>query len=436
MRGRRRARAARAWSVVFALTAAVAGGLPALLGPRSAGAQPVTIQAPAAAPDDLLRAGDLALSRRQYAQADAAYRKAWADPEARARAAAALRSLHRRADFKLPADESDVAAARSALGSRFIRYDTPHYVVLSDCPPDWTRARAALLERTRLEFFRAVDKLALAPVPHPTKLVCVFFNSHEDYRLFGRRDGLVADWVAGYYATAANRIVFYNDATSPAFAAARARLDQYDDQAARAREQAEHAGRARQDDLARQLHASADDLARRVRDERDRLDRQAAGFSTSKTIHECVHLLAFNTGVQRRDRDYPLWISEGLAGSFETDNPDIAFGPDRAPPAGPDSRRARAVALARAGALPPLGDLITVAAPARWDADTADAMYALSETLFAYLYRREPAALGAFIRALGNEAPGPLTQARAFQLFTDHFGDPVLIQRRIYLDLR
>jgi hypothetical protein len=429
MGGRTRARIARAWSVVFALTIAGAGVIRTL-------AQPVEIPAPARSGESLLAAGNAAAAGGDLVTAERFFREAWTDPATRPRAAAALRDVHRLPAFRLPFDQAAVEEASRTLGPAFLRYDTPHFVVLSDCPADWSRSRAALLERTRSEFFRAVDRLGLYPAPHPRKLLCVLINDHEAYRRFGRDlDGLDADWVAGYYSTAGNRVVFYNDASSPVFAAARTRLDQYDQQAVAARGRADEARLQHRDDLARQLLASADDLSAKVRDERLRLARQAVAYSSAKTIHECVHLLSFNTGVQRRDRDYPFWVSEGLATGFETDAPDSAFGPDRPRAAAPDSRRARLSEQARQGLVPALSDLVTITTAPGWDADTADTMYALSQALFGHLYRRQPAALGAYIRALGDEPPGPLSPNRCMRLFVERFGDPDAVQRRLVAEL-
>ncbi|MCC6660165.1 MAG: DUF1570 domain-containing protein [Phycisphaerales bacterium] len=430
MGGRTRARNRRAWSVAFTLTGAAAGLL--ATGPH----QPSALVAPVPTPWALLRAGDLAAASGDLAQADAQYRRARLEPESSDRATRALRDLHRRPEFRLPVDAAAVARTEEVLGPGFRRFDTGHFVVISDGPAAWSRNKAALLERARSEYFRATDKLGLQAVPHATKLVCVLINDHDRYRRFGRDlDGLDASWIAGYYSTAGNRVVFYNDSTSPAFASARAQLDDYDRQAADARRNADTAHRASREDLARQLLASADDLSTRVRDERRRLEARAAGYSSAKTIHECVHLLSFNTGAQRRDREYPLWLSEGLATNFETESPQHAFGPDRPQPPGADSRRSRLIELVRRGQAPALTDLLVVTAAPQWNAETADAMYALSDALFAHLYRREPAALGAYFRDLGQEPPGPVSAQRNLALFAARFGDPAAVERALYAAL-
>lgn len=377
-----------------------------------------------------LALGDQALERGDLAGADAAYRAAWEDPAARERAALALRDLHRTPGFKLEADEAAVARTRRLLGETFERFDTPHFVILSDCSREWTQSRGDLLERTRTQFFRVCERMGLPAVPHRHKLVCVLFNDHRAYQVFARAyDGLEARWVAGYYATLSNRVVFYNDASSPAYESLRDRLQAYERQMREARTKAEEAVRNAQQDLALRLHASADDLDKQIQRERSRLGERAAAHSTAKTIHEAVHLLAFNCGVQLPDRDYPFWLSEGLATAFETHQADEAFGPDRALHVGP--RRERFEELRREGRLAPIERLITISEVPQWDADTADAMYGQSYALFSHLYRENPRAIGAYLMALGAEPAGHLTAERQVELFRQAFGDPAEIGRRL-----
>jgi hypothetical protein len=377
-----------------------------------------------------LAAGQRAAERGELAEADSAFRAAWADAATRDRAAAALSDLHRTPGFTLPVDEGSLSATSRLLGSTFTRTETPHFVILSDCPRDWTNSRGDLLERTRSQFFRVSERLALPAAPHRTKLLCVLFADHRQYQAFARAyDGLEARWVAGYYATLSNRVVFYNDATSPVYEAFRDRLQDFERRMRETRSKAEEADRLQQKDLATRLHASADDLNKQLERERSRLGERTAAHSTAKTIHEAVHLLAFNCGVQLPDRDYPFWLSEGLATAFETDRPTDAFGPDRTPGTGP--RRDRFDELRRAGRLTPLAELVSISEVPDWDGDTADAMYGQAYALFTYLFRKEPAALGNYLKALSGQRPGRLTAERQLELFTEYFGDPADVARRL-----
>jgi hypothetical protein len=366
-----------------------------------------------------------AIARGDHSQADNLLRQAWNDPQTRPQSAASLRQLHRTPGFRLPSDDADIAATKASLGAGFVRRETPHFVILSDCDLRWTQARGDLLERTWAQFFRVADRLQLDAYPPSHKLLCILFSRREDYLAFAAaRDNLKSPWVGGYYSTAANHIVFYNDVSTHESAAeplSRARAE-----SRAARDRAAEARRQGNDDLANRLLAAADDLDERIRASERELSTVIAEISTAKTIHEAVHLLAFNTGVQRRDREYPFWLSEGLATAFETERPTAAFGPDRAQSTSriDDYRRLHA-----AGKLPALQDLILVADASRLDSDAAEALYSQSHALFTHLYSRDAAAMGRYIRALSDgNARTPQHHAA---LFTSTFGNPLDIQKRI-----
>jgi hypothetical protein len=376
-----------------------------------------------------LAAAREAEARAEYASADDLFREAWTDPASRAEAAAELRALHRVAAVQR-VDEPAISRARRLLGEEFARFETEHFVVLSDSDAQWTTARGELLERTREQYFRVAEEMGLPVYPHRSKLLCILFNDHQAYQAFARRhDGLEARWVAGYYATMTNRVVFYNDATSPAYSAVRERIDGYEQQLRQTRTRAEEASRRRQPDQAKRLLASADDLERRIQRERSRIGRRAAAFSTAKTVHEAVHLLSFNTGMQLVDRDYPFWLSEGLATCFETEDASGPFGPDRA--SGLGSRRERFEELERTGRLRPLGELIALTEVPGLDGDAAEAMYSQSHAMFSYLYATDPRAVGRYIAAMLDEPGGRIGPERQRELFEAHFGSPAAIERRL-----
>jgi hypothetical protein len=423
----------------FRALAALLGGPTVLLialtsirwagGPRSAAAQPAAVLG-IGEPGGPMYVGAGARARGDLAGADAAYRLAWRDPALRAEAASALQDLHRTPGFKLPVDETQVVTSAKLLGTGFRRSETPHFVVLSDCPPDWTQGRAQVLERTRDQFFRVAARMGAPVYPHKSKLLCILFARRDDYTAFARaHDGMEAGWIAGYYATLSNRIVFYNDSTSPAIAAADEKLDEAEGQVRTMRDKAGQAERDGKAAAAGQYRDRAEDLEHQVRQERGRLKRLAADSSTAKATHEATHLLAFNTGLQLADHEYPFWVSEGLATNFETDHPDSAFGPDRGN-IRPD-RRLRFDELRESGKLLPLADLVARVEAPSGDAETADAMYSEAAVLFSTLYARDPRAIGAFLDDLATEPATHLSAERALRAFLARFGDPEPIERRM-----
>jgi hypothetical protein len=376
---------------------------------------------------DELLLGHRAMSESSLVAADAHYRNAWQDPTTRADAADALTRVYAKPDFRLRADESAVRRNFSKLSSSFRRFETDHFVLISDSGEDWTLERGRLLERAREQYFRVAQKMKLPIFPHRHKLICVLFDTHADYQAFARQhDGLEARWVAGYYATASNRVVFYNDATSPAYAAANSRITAYEEELHQKREQADLASRRRQRDRARHLLSSAEELESRIEQERSRIGKRAAAYSTAKTVHEAIHLLAFNTGMQLGDRDYPFWLSEGLATCFETENATLAFGPDRAASAG--SRRQRYEELRRKGDLRPLRELVTLSEAPIDDAQGAETMYSQSYALFHHLFRTDPEAIGRYLSALMQEPSGRIPATRQAELFQAYFGSPESVQ--------
>jgi hypothetical protein len=312
------------------------------------------------------------------------------------------------------------------LGPGFVVTQTRHFVVISDCDPDWTSRRAAVLERARHQYFRVTDRLGMPVYPHANKLICILINDYERYREFARRsDGLAAAWVAGYYSTRTNRAVFFNDETSHSYIKAVGSLATYEQRVQDWRNEALGARREGNDRAARQLEDAAVNLAVRIEEERKRLEREVVEASTAKAIHETIHLLAFNTGLQSRHSVYPFWFSEGLATSFETQDPDIAFGPDR-----PSPHRDKAVEqlLATRDTVDIARLVGAIEAPEH--RGTAGQMYTESYALFAYLFRYDREGLAAYAHDLVTRRDG-LTEQQLVELFERHFGRPELIGRRL-----
>ena len=343
-----------------------------------------------------------AKASQEWAAAEEVWREVLRTSPDHALASAELRSLHEQGHVSIPIDEDAVGALEAIVGNAFFRVETPWFIVLSDCDEVWTAARAGVLERAARQFRRMMDELGLAWVPPERKLACVLFAEYEDFIAFARaHDDVKSSWVAGYYATGTNRAVFYDEATSPAVVRAASRLDEADDRATR--------------DASRELNRA-----------RKELETHARETSISKTIHEAVHMLAFNCGLQRRSRSYPFWFTEGLASSFETPDPRNAFGPSKTQ----DTVDRSLAQTARDAALFEMGDLISVTNPAGIDSGRAAVLYAQSNSFFRYLYRFEREELASYARALWHAEPRDLSGAEHAELFKEHLGDEAKLGRR------
>ncbi|MCK4873977.1 MAG: DUF1570 domain-containing protein [Phycisphaerales bacterium] len=319
------------------------------------------------------------------------------------------------------------AQVEEMLGSAFTRYTTTHFVVFSDCDPAWSQSRAALLERAAHQLQRVCRRIGIAQAPLRERLVCILFDRYDDYCAFAAsQDGVTDAWIAGYYASRSNWVVFFNDSDSPAIRQAEQQLEAVAEQADELRDRSHQAARRGQRDEASRHRDRSDDLRSQLADEHRRLEDVVASASIAKTVHEAIHQLAFNTGVQSRNHEYPFWFTEGLATCFETDQPNAAFGPEHEC----DNRRRAFDDVLRADRLLPLRDFIQLTDVPRGSLDTAEVMYPQAYALLAYIYRTQRSALGDYLRAIQREPAGPISPDRQIELFETYFGPVDKLQRR------
>jgi hypothetical protein len=288
---------------------------------------------------------------------------------------------------RLSLDSEPYRVARGLLPDRFLVSETKRFVVISDAPLGWARRQADLLDKTHAQFQRFTRRLGIEPEPLRHKLVCVLFQEYDDYRAFARaNDGVTADWISGYYSPQHDRIVFYNIETNPDFA------------------RASGGGGAPPGQLLAGARRLTDDYLK---------------AATATVVHEAVHQLAFHTGVQSPHIENPLWLSEGLATAFETDDAEHAFGPDR----GYGAREEQFRKILREGGLIPLKDLVTWARMPDSDDKTIAAVYHESYALVSWLSRHRRGHLRVFMESLRAEPSGRPTPQRHLQLFEKAFGD-------------
>jgi len=142
-----------------------------------------------------------------------------------------------------------------------------------------------LLERLQRAFLGFWDKKGLK-LHHPEQpLVVIVFGDRGSYSRYARQElGNAVGSAIGYYSMATNRIAMY-DLTGV--------------QALR-----RQGGR----------RGSKHDIT-------TLLSQPAAVPLVATIVHEATHQIAFNSGLQVRYADNPVWVSEGLAMYFET--PDL-----------------------------------------------------------------------------------------------------------------
>lgn len=237
--------------------------------------------------------------------------------------------------------------------------------------------------------------------PRQVLEVVVLADAARMQRYARQADGLPRmPWV-GYYSVATNRIVLRE-----------------------ARGSAESAERALALDAARSAELSVMNTDQREGDHEAAAEASAFDNRYAFVTHEAAHQLAFNLGLQRRGVMYPLWLSEGLACSFEWQGPAAGFGPGQDNP----QRREALIATQQADNVMPLAELISqVRAPEERPGATA-AFYAQAWGLFSHLYQTRPEALQHYLKALRHSRRPVLHDDEAIALFAESFGDVALVE--------
>lgn len=182
-----------------------------------------------------------------------------------------------------PATASELAEGlKRAAGGECVVLTTKNYVIVSRASRAYAEWCGALLERLRTAFLAYWERagLELKPGEHP--LPVLILKNKAQFAEYAIRDGAAAaEETSGYYSAKTNRVVLY-DLT------------------------ADEPGAALGEAMKR------DEITRRL---------SKAPFNVATVVHEAVHQLSFNTGLQTRYADNPMWLSEGLAMYFEA--PDL-----------------------------------------------------------------------------------------------------------------
>ncbi len=151
------------------------------------------------------------------------------------------------------------------------------------------------------------------------------------------------------------------------------------------------------------------------------LSQPGASKTIATVIHEATHQLAFNSGLQRRFADNPLWLSEGLAIYFET--PDVTSSRGWRKIGGLHEVRLRTMRQY----LPsrPQDSLFTLLTDDNRFRDTqhAEVAYAEAWALVYYLLRQRSDEFGHYLRNVANKPVlGQDTAEERLQDFSQAFG--------------
>jgi len=282
-----------------------------------------------------------------------------------------------------------VPLAHQALGRKLLAdlppgfdvYTTHHYLICYNTSREYAAWCGALFERLHKGFTNYWSRKGLKLHEPEMPLVAVIFNSRQAYAEFSQAElGKNADAIVGYYSLRTNRITMY-DLTG-----------------------------------LESLRVAGDRRSNAAQINR-MLSRPEAEQSVATIIHEATHQIAFNSGLQQRFADIPLWVSEGLAVYFET--PDL--GSSRGWRTIGAVNRARLAQFRSYLANRPVTSLKSLIADDKRIRDTRTALDAYAEAwaLNYYLLHHHPREYAAYLEMLSQKPQmvwdDPETRIREFQ---------------------
>jgi hypothetical protein len=173
---------------------------------------------------------------------------------------------------RLTADEL-AADLLSQVPAGFQIVQTDHYVICSNSSDEYAEFAGKLLEKVFEEYFSFMKQQDIAVVVPAFKLPIIILQSQSDLQEFAARQHPETSFedTPGYYSIRENQTLL---------------LDLTQDRSIR----------------------SATAIRKRLAER---------PWQVATMVHEAVHQLAFNSGLQVRMADNPVWFSEGLALYFE-----------------------------------------------------------------------------------------------------------------------
>jgi hypothetical protein len=367
-----------------------------------------------------LQLGDWAVAQGLLDEADALYRRVLKQKPHDERAYESLLEL---AGQRTLGNSSDTRKlARELLAPEFIEYQSKRFIVFTDRGGDVASRQLSLLERTHHQYLRFCQRLSLRPLPLEHKLVCILFSTAANFQHFGKEYDQVTDLqISGYYSPKHDWIVFYHAGGSQDAIRAHQDLNQLRAEIDDLGEQASQAALDGHHDDAQLIRSAARRSRVQIDQHRQQMNMYAEQRDTATIIHEAIHQLLFHTEVQSRTIQYPLWICEGLATSFETDTAQNAFGPDcdYAP------RRRRFEELLASNSLLSVSELVSLEAVPH---NKSDAMYQQSYALTTWLCRHRKIQMRAYLTELSTISANSLP-ANHIKLFEAHFGETQSLER-------
>lgn len=287
--------------------------------------------------------------------------------------------------LQVASDAEIIDELRTSLGQEFQYLETKQYVIAYNTNAAYAEWVGQLFSRLYRGFHNYWDNRGVKLQEPRFPLVAIVFRNKSSYLAYSQRDiGDSAGSMFGYYNMNSNRMVMYD-------------LTGVDGMVAPGR------------------RVSTQALINQV------LSQPEAERTVATIVHEAVHQLSFNTGLQVRLADNPLWLSEGLAMFFES--PDL-----RSPQGwkmGSVNYHNLRLFIQNSGRRQENSIASLIGDDARFkNSETVAEAYPEGWALTYFLMKARSKQFAAFLEAIGELEPleEPDTEQR-IELFIKHFGD-------------
>jgi Protein of unknown function (DUF1570) len=255
------------------------------------------------------------------------------------------------------------------------RYDSPHFIALSNADESFSEMRLGNCELLYALFWDHFRRKGFALREPRNKLMVAMFDSQTGFNAYLGRQA--SPLIVGMYHMKSNRFVVYDYGNNEIHLSMKSQAERQ----------------------AQQIHSHLD-RQRFVDIQERRADDFRTGTNISTVMHEVAHQLSFNCGMLNRDGDVPFWLAEGLACYCEaTDNGGSWQGLGE-----PNALRFPTLArvVSSGGPFIPLTELISRDdwMPSARDTQTTLLAYAQSWALFRMLMEEQPQKLRAYLELI------------------------------------
>lgn len=280
-------------------------------------------------------------------------------------------------EFQRMSDEEMGTYLTSLTGPEFHISQTDHYIICANTSEAYAEYVGRLLDRVHTEYGKLMTDLNAPFKPSAEKLPVIILSSVSEFQEFAKRQHPETTFedTPGYYSIRENQVLLQ--------------------------------------DLTRDRSLKAPAI-------RKKLAEQPLQLAT--IVHEAVHQLAFNTGLQVRMADNPVWFSEGLATYFEqvaVKSPQLWSKPGLV-----NARHHAEFVRTATGALSIPLETLLGSEDTFLDSTTVATAYAESWALVYYLHKDHREKLGVYMNSLSRLQPiQRVSPEMRMTIFSQAFGE-------------